>query len=204
MKATIKFLGIISLCVALFAGCTVDEIPNQEEENPVVDMAEYNAAVQANKDLIVEWYSNTKSGVTSKAEVDRSYDSMKQALLPTATKFTKKLHLSDAEIKEMLGVKSLTAEEKEEAELGILLFASMADCSNNGNVETRGGTFKDCFLEATGIADGLIIVGALTVGTMSKIAIRKMLKLVVRVSVKGCCGIGLALMAAEIAICMYC
>ena len=79
------------------------------------------------------------------------------------------------------------------------------DCSiiDGGSKTTRGGSFKDWFLEATGIAAGAAIVGGLAKGTVSKAVVRASLRMVAKVGTRTLSGVGLALMAAEITWCMW-
>ena len=59
-----------------------------------------------------------------------------------------------------------------------MLFVTTTDCSiiDDGSKTTRGRSFKDCFLEATGISAGAAIVGGLAKGTVSKAVVRATLK----------------------------
>lgn len=68
---------------------------------------------------------------------------------------------------------------------------------------TKGGSFKDCFMEATGIAAGVAIVGGLAKGVMTKTMVRAAVNLAVRIGGRAISGAGLALIAAEIAWCMW-
>ena len=63
--------------------------------------------------------------------------------------------------------------------------------------------FKDCFIEATGIGAGVALVAGLSKGVVSKAVVKATLKLVAKVGTRTLSGAGLALMAAEIAWCMW-
>ena len=105
----------------------------------------------------------------------------------------------------MIGVKIYNNEEYENTLVGLMLFVTTTDCSiiDGGSKTTRGGFFKDCFLEATGIAAGAAIVGGLAKGTVSKAVVRASLRMVAKVGTRTLSGVGLALMAAEITWCMW-
>lgn len=62
---------------------------------------------------------------------------------------------------------------------------------------------KDCFLEATGIAAGAAIIGGLGKNVMTKSALKSTIKLAAKVGGRTLSGIGLALIAAEVAWCMW-
>ena len=70
-------------------------------------------------------------------------------------------------------------------------------------MKPRRGSFKDCFIEATGIGAGVALVAGLSKGVVSKAVVKATLKLVAKVGTRTLSGAGLALMAAEIAWCMW-
>ena len=63
--------------------------------------------------------------------------------------------------------------------------------------------WEDCFLEATGIAAGAAIIGGLGKNVMTKSALKSTIKLAAKVGGRTLSGIGLALIAAEVAWCMW-
>ena len=103
----------------------------------------------------------------------------------------------------MTGVKIHNNEEYENTLVGLMLFVTTANYSliNNGLQATRGGSFKDCFLEATGIAAGSAVVAGLAEKTVSKAVVKATLKMVSKIGTRTLSGVGLALIAAEITWC---
>ena len=65
------------------------------------------------------------------------------------------------------------------------------------------GSFKDCFIEATGIGAVCRPCCRSFEGVVSKAVVKATLKLVAKVGTRTLSGAGLALMAAEIAWCMW-
>ena len=60
-----------------------------------------------------------------------------------------------------------------------MLFVTTTDCSIiDDETQTRGGSFKDCFIEATGIGAGVALVAGLSKGVVSKAVVKATLKLV--------------------------
>jgi len=137
-------------------------------------------------------------------EANQCFAELKARLLPSAVQFADELNISKEEIELITGEKINNKEELEEALIGLMLFVSATDCCiENDETLTRGGSFKDCFLEATGIAAGAAVVGSLSKGVVSKAVVKATLKLVAKVGTRTLNGVGLALMAAEIIWCMY-
>lgn len=123
--------------------------------------------------------------------------------LPQAFKFCSDLGLTKGDIEAMTGTSIQTQREYEEALIGIMLFSTIANRSLKYDTQIRGGSFKDCFLEATGIAAGVAIVTGLAKGVVSKAVVTATLKLAARVGGRTLNGIGLALLTAEITYCMW-
>lgn len=66
------------------------------------------------------------------------------------------------------------------------------------------GDFRDCFVEATGIAAGVALIGALGAATTDKTLVMKLVKEAVKkIGGRTLGGIGLAMVVADIAYCMY-
>ena len=73
----------------------------------------------------------------------------------------------------MTGVGIHDNEEFENALVGLMLFVTTTDCSIiDDETQTRGGSFKDCFIEATGIGAGVALVAGLSKGVVSKAVVR--------------------------------
>lgn len=205
-----RIVFIFSILAVLTTSCS-DEIKLDQStsEEKKVDLAKYEEIVYSNRELLSQWaYAN----IDAKEEHTRSleetenqyYEELKGNLLPSAIEFANELNITKEEIETMTGEKINDEEELEEALVGLMLFVTTA---NESIVEdetfTRGGSFKDCFIEATGIAAGVAIVGGLSKGVVSKAVVKATLKLVAKVGTKTLNGVGLALLAAEIAWCMY-
>ena len=187
---------------------SVDVKKDESVVEPVVEMSQYNDIVYKNKDLLFEWAYSKQSAMAeqtraSDLEERDNFKKLKNKLLPSAVRFVSDLNISKFDIEEMTGEKINSKEELEDAFVGLMLFASMVDRSIIDDPQTKGGSFVDCFLEATNISGGIVLIGALTRGTMTKKAIKAVLKMVVKTGVRGLCGVGLALIAAEIAWCMW-
>lgn len=184
------------------------EVTRNPAEDHVVEMLQYNDIVYGNKDLLFEWAYSEKCAQTEKTRAmdlnkRENYKKLKANLLPSATQFASDLGITKSDIEDMTEVKINSKEEMEGALVGLMLFASMIDRSLIGTAQTKGGSLTDCFLEATGIATGVAIVGSLAKGTMTKKAVKTVLKLAIKAGTRSLSGIGLALLAAEIAWCMY-
>ena len=66
------------------------------------------------------------------------------------------------------------------------------------------GDFRDCFEGATGIAAGVALIGALGAATIDKTLVMKLVKEAVKkIGGRALGGIGLAMVVADIAYCMY-
>lgn len=183
------------------------EVTRNPAEDPIVEMSQYNDIVYNNKDLLFEWAYFKKCAQTEKTRAldlneKENYKKLKAKLLPSAIQFASDLGITKSDIEDMTEVKINSKEEMESALVGLMLFSSMIDRSLISGPQTKGGSLKDCFLEATGIATGVAIVGSLTKGTMTKKAIKAVLKVVIKAGTRSVSGVGLALLAAEIAWCM--
>ncbi len=134
----------------------------------------------------------------------RIFCEIEKQLTAICFQFASDLNITKEDLESMTGVKIYDIEEYEKALVGLMLFVTTADCSIiDDESQNRGGSFKDCFLEATGIAAGAAIIGGLSKGTVSKAVVRSTLKMVAKLGTRTLCGAGLALLAAEIAWCMW-
>lgn len=179
-----------------------------EDSTQSVSLDRFTQIVKKNKTLLSDWaYSyqdlaeeKTKANEDTESEF---YEQLKNELLPAAKEFAYSLSLSEEEIETMTGEKIESDKDYDEMIVGILLFSTTSNCCLIEDEMTRGGSFADCFLEATGIAAGMAIVGGMTKGAMSKAALKAVLKVVARVSTRTLNGVDLALLAGEIAWCMW-
>lgn len=198
------------MLVALMTSCSNEaKLEEPTSENKVVDLSKYKDVVYANRQLLSEWgYAavDAEEEQTRSAEeaANQSFEELKSNLLPAAIQFVEELDISIEDMESMTEEKIDGEKEYEEAIVGLMLFVTATDCNiAEDETLTRGGSFKDCFIEATGIAAGIVIVGGLTKGAVSKKVVRATLKMVAKVGTRTLSGVGLALIAAEIAWCMY-
>lgn len=201
---------IISFVCLLMSGCSNNNEPIEViDETQTIDLAEYENVVYNNRGLLSDWaYAKQESqevGTRVANMVESEYFAkLKDELLPSASQFATELNITKDDLESMMGVKIYDTEEYENALIGLMLFVTTTDCSIIDDEScSRGGSFKDCFIEATGIAAGVAIVGGLAKGTVSKAVVRSTLKMVAKVGTRTLSGVGLALIAAEIAWCMW-
>lgn len=203
-------LLISLICLMIMNGCqTSNEPMNTVEEAPTISLAKYEKIVYDNKELLSDWAyakQDAQEEGTRAANMKETeyFEKLKSNLLPSAFQFASDLCITKEDLESMTGVKIYNNEEYENTLVGLMLFIATTDCSiiEEGS-QTRGGSFKDCFLEATGIAAGAAIVGGLAKGTVSKAVVKATLKMVSKVGTRTLSGVGLALIAAEITWCMW-
>lgn len=212
MKRHILFAGIVGL---LLCSCSDNkqlnepQIQEAPDDQQVISLDAYDEAIYNNRDLIIDWasamddyqFEGTKEAYLKAQE---RYSSVKEALLPQAKQFVSDLGLTQQEIESATEVQNNTVSEYEDTQLGVMMLIAASNCSLQDNSTlTRGGSFKDCFLEATGIAAGCSIIKGLSSKTVSKQVVIRTLKLVAKMGVKNFAGLGIALIAAEIVWCMW-
>ncbi len=201
---------IMSLTCLIMTGCSNNNEPIEAvDETQTIDLAEYEKLVYDNRELLSDWaYAKQcaqKEGTRAASMEESEYFAkLKNNLLPSAFQFASDLNITKEDLESMTGVKIYDIEEYEKTLVGLMLFVTTTDCSIiDDESQTRGGSFKDCFLEATGIAAGAAIIGGLSKGTVSKAVVRSTLKMIAKLGTRTLCGAGLALLAAEIAWCMW-
>lgn len=187
---------------------SVDVKKDESVVEPVVEMSQYNDIVYKNKDLLFEWAYSKQSAMAEKTrasdvEERNNFKKLKNKLLPSAVRFVSDLNISKFDIEEMTGEKINSKEELEDAFVGLMLFASMVDRSIVNDPQTKGESFLHCLGEAFGITAGIEVVSGLVKGTMTKKAIKVVVKILAKAGTRSLSGVGLALIAAEIAWCMW-
>lgn len=207
MKKVTLFFAVLGMAMSS-CNRSVDVKKDESVVEPVVEMSQYNDIVYKNKDLLFEWAYSKQSAMAeqtraSDVEERDNFKKLKNKLLPSAVRFVSDLNISKFDIEEMTGEKINSKEELEDAFVGLMLFASMVDRSIVNDPQTKGRSFVDCFLEATNISGGIVLIGALTRGTMTKKAIKAVVKILAKAGTRSLSGVGLALIAAEIAWCMW-
>lgn len=207
MKKVTLFLAVLGMAMSS-CNRSVDVKKDESVVEPVVEMSQYNDIVYKNKDLLFDWAYSKQSAMAeqtraSDVEERDNFKKLKNKLLPSAVRFVSDLNISKFDIEEMTGEKINSKEELEDAFVGLMLFASMVDGSIISVPQTKGRSFIDCFLEATEIAGGIDVITKLVKGTMSKQAIKAVVKILAKAGTRSLSGVGLALIAAEIAWCMW-
>lgn len=202
-------LSILLLLLPItFAGCSSkDGVTEAPKSARSVNVSEYTKVVRDNTQLITEWVIE-KKGVqdgllrSSQVEVEK-FQEIQERLLSSALKFSAELGLSESDLETLLGVQFRSRADYEQATLGLMLFTVVTHEYLNTQ-QLRGGSFGECFLEATGIGMGISFVKDLSSNAIGREAVeRAVKKLVTKVGVRTLSGIGLALLAAEITWCMW-
>lgn len=196
------------LLVASLASCTSspsEDIAIVATQDAAVELSRYKDAVFQQRGLLADWAVDMKEArMFSRAVTadNQKFQELKTNLLPQAYQFASELSLTQADVEEMLGVQLKTQQEYEEALVGVMLFTTMANFNYNLR-QSRGGTFLNCLGEVVGIAEGAALVTALGRKAVTKATLKAALKLAARVGGRTIAGVGLALMAAEMAYCMW-
>ena len=200
-----NFLILLSASLFFVSCSNNDEIAPEQVPDPQISMERYESEVINSLDLITDFYIEAKNNESSTRSVaaNQAFLNLKNSLLPTAQQFATELGLSKKDLEDIFGSQIVNEGDQEDALVGILLFAVVTDCSKLNIEGTRGGSFEDCFLKATGIAAGVAVIGDLTKGALSKATLAKAVKLAAKVGGRTLNGIGLGLIAAEMAICMW-
>lgn len=207
MKQIVLMMSLICL---IMTGCSNNNEPIEVvDETRAIDLAEYEEVVYKNRGLLSDWayaMQDAQEERTRAASMEESecFERLKNNLLPSATQFASELNITKEDLESMTGINIHDNEELENALVGLMLFVTTTDCSIiDDETQTRGGSFKDCFLEATGIGAGVVLISGLSKGVVSKAVVRATLKMVAKVGTRTLSGAGLALIAAEIAWCMW-
>lgn len=176
MRKIILFL----FSIILLASCSKEENNYLESQSSdkEISMKTYDSIVISQRELIADYCIESQDQNYTRALTEnKSYCSLKNNLLPAAKNFLLKVGFTHKDMNEMFEGSIKTNEDQEDAAVALLMFATVLDYSNaQEQHQTRGDTFKDCFLEATGIAAGVAIVGNLTKGMMSKTILKTAVK----------------------------
>lgn len=115
--------------------------------------------------------------------------------------FFNSIQFTNEDIKEVFG-KDIEFLDKYELS-GLILFSSCIIHKHKYKNSLRGGSFSDCFQEVTGIAEGIALFSG-GLDLMTKGGVKRAIKFALKkVGSRVIGGLGLALMAAEMAYCMY-
>lgn len=205
-----KLLLLLSLLSLITTGCSDNnESIETIEDNCSIEIRDYQNVVYENRELLSNWAYAKQDVIeegTRAAEIEEAqyFMELKSKILPSAQQFVTDLNITKDEIELMTGEQISNSEEYENALVGLMLFVTTTNSAIEEDVDqTRGGSFKDCFIEATGIGAGVALIAGLSKGTVSKAIVKATLKLVVKAGTRTLNGIGLALLAAEITWCMW-
>lgn len=203
-------------CVAILIaiGCANQHTPSGNNEERVAPVAKYRNSIHQNKDILMEWsvkhkYAQDQRTRATQEEAEKHFELLSHTFLPMANVFASELGLTKRDLEELIGAEIYSQREYEEALLGVYLFSTMATSSLQQQ-STRSDVYedlKDCLGEATGIYASYEIIKTLSSGAMSKSAIKAVIKAVAKLGgktlVRCSSGIGLALLAADVAYCMW-
>ena len=111
--------------VTLLASCDRCELNFVESQKPdkEVSMEAYDSIVISQRELIADFCIESQNeNHTRVLSENCSFDSLKTQLLPTAEKFVEDLELTDEDINEIFEEEISTIEDKENAEVALLMF----------------------------------------------------------------------------------
>lgn len=189
------------LTTAFIACSSNEEVSETVEATKVTSMKNFNQKVKDNKILLDDLV--IASQMNSRSETADAFAPIKETFSLDAKDFSKQLDITSADLEELFG-ENLTEEQIEQGQIGLMLFAVMLDeCNPNGAMASRGGSFQECLGQAMGFAEAAAVIGGLTKMTMSKQTLKLAVKLAAKVGGRTIGGIGLALIAGEIAYCMW-
>lgn len=202
MKKIFIFAFASLVLTTAFVACSSnEEVLETAEETKVISIKAFNQKVKNNKVLLDDLV--IASQMNSRSETVDAFATIKETFSADAQDFSKQLDITSEDLEELFG-KNLTEEQVEQAQIGLMLFAVMLDeCNPNGVMTSRGGSFQDCLGQAMGFAEAAAVIGGLTKMTMSKQTIKLAVRLAAKVGGRAIGGIGLALIAGEIAYCMW-
>ncbi len=199
-KRIIYFLALLLLPFLSNCSSTSEELTNDQEKDTQVAMASYRKLVKDHLSIIEEFYISNK--LNSRSINDR-YEDLKLAFLPSAQELAVKLDLKDSDLREISGTDIRNSEERNQVLIGVLLFSTVLEKGISDRVYDSRSKFTDCLQEVGGINATIVTFSALAKGTMSKAALKAAVQLAAKIGGRTLSGIGLAIMAAEMAVCMY-
>lgn len=153
-------------------------------------------SVKPNFDRVVEKISQ---GVKSEdLQEDPDMQTVIKVMERPSVEMFRSLPFKDEQYIEIFGTTKIEEVSDQVAGAGLILYMFQPEYQTLGETPLA----VSCFLEATGIAAGVAIIGGLTAGMGGEALTLAFGKLVTKVGVKTLSGIGLALMAAEFTWCM--
>ena len=101
------------------------------------------------------------------------FEALKQNLLPSATQFASELNITKEDLGVNDGGGGCGREKRKKPPCGWGFFVTHKVFSKKEEeTQTRGGSFKDCFIEATGIGAGVALVAGLSKASFQKLWLR--------------------------------
>ncbi len=158
---------------------------------------------QIMSDLIqMDFYSQTVTkGDPNESEIGNLMHNVCGVMNPYAYTFIDRCGISIADINEIFDVNytDIAAAEAEVVAFSLFMYALGAEFA----LATKGDSFRDCFMETTGIAAGIALIGGAGAATLGKEVVKSLTKKVLaKVSTRFLGGVGLVLMAGDMIYCM--
>lgn len=205
-------LAIFSASLILFVSCTDDsEILNEESSisiEPSVALKKFENSLIEIQPLLREFENQSKLNIKSNTELnsDPLANEILNKLSEPSLELLSDYGFNNDDFKEMFGNNDASKIKNEIAGAGLLLFRLQTLSERNSSVNLSAKYVApdavNCFLEATGIAAGVALIGALTGEVGGKALKKAFIKAVKRIGSRTLGGIGLVLMAAEFTWCM--
>ncbi len=215
MKKSIPFL--ITVLSILIVSCSNNEesLINIENSNET-SIESFNKSFSNLSNAIVSQEENLHKlliGENLRSGSNQEYtenqisimSSLSDNIYEESITFLKELSISKEDIELIYG-KSVSINELSKEDIAGLALFYHSFCVANGisldGMNLRSSSVADCFLEATGIAAGVAIIGALSGKAIGRAGTKAIIKAAARIGGRTLGGIGLALMAAEFTYCM--
>ena len=204
------YLALITGTLFLFFSCTQNELLIDENPENLItsEIALKKFEVSVNKvESLIQKFKNKKSySNKTNYENDPLINEILNELSEPSLELLTDYGFNDADYEEVFGSSDKEELKKEIASAGLMLYRlqTLTDNPEAKNLFAKGDApdAVNCFLEATGIAAGVALVGALTAQAGGK-AVKKAFKTALKkVGSRLAGGIGLFLMAAEFTWCM--
>lgn len=206
MKSILRFLTLFSFVILVSCQKSNDGefTGTRSEDISIADCLALKPGIDEiiNDLFVLGAYSQNATKTDYSAEnIDDIMQEICGIMNPYSYTFINKCNISIGDINEMFDTEYKELSEAEYEIVGFSLF--MYALGSNIDIQTKGGTLTDCFLEATGIAAGIALVGGMGATVLGKEVTKKLITTVVKkVGVRVIGGIGLALTAGEMIYCM--
>ena len=135
-------------------------------------------------------------------EILEALENIKEVALPYADVALKNSGLTESDVLEILEECEISVEYFDANLVGMSMLLGMLQTPSTRSI--TWDTYKNCFLDATGLVVGAEVVGALALKTLSKSAVKSLLKTVAKESSKKAVPwVGLLVIGAEMGYCLY-